>query len=67
MENFKRIFQNEIDSIKKHDLFKKERIIKTPQGVELGTKNQKIVFNLCSNNYLGLANDPRLIDAAKSA
>ena len=67
MKNYKRIFKNEIDHIKKNDLFKKERIIKTPQGVELVTKNQKIVINLCSNNYLGLANDPRLIDAAKSA
>ena len=67
MENYKKIFKNELDGIKKRDLFKKERIIKTPQGVELVTTNKEIVYNLCANNYLGLANHPRLIKAAKSA
>ena len=67
MENYKKIFKNELDDIIKRDLFKKERIIKTPQGVELVTTNKEIVYNLCANNYLGLANHPRLIKAAKSA
>ena len=67
MENYKKIFKNELDDIIKRDLFKKERIIKTPQGVELVTTNKEIVYNLCANNYLGMANHPRLINAAKSA
>ncbi len=45
-------------------LYKKERIITTPQGVEIGTSTGK-VLNFCANNYLGLANDPRLVKAAK--
>ena len=67
MENYKKIFKNELHDIIKRDLFKKERIIKTPQGVELVTTNKEIVYNLCANNYLGMANHPRLIKAAKSA
>ena len=67
MGNYKKIFKNELDDIIKRDLFKKERIIKTPQGIELVTTNKEIVYNLCANNYLGLANHPRLIKAAKSA
>ena len=67
MQNYKKIFKNELDGIIKKDLFKKERLIKTPQGVELVTTNKEIVYNLCANNYLGMANHPRLIKAAKSA
>ena len=67
MENYKKIFKNELGDIIKRDLFKKERVIKSPQGVELVTTNKEIVYNLCANNYLGLANHPRLIKAAKSA
>ena len=67
MKNYEKILKNELNDIIKKDLFKKERIIKTPQGVELVTTNKEIVYNLCANNYLGLANHPRLIKAAKSA
>ncbi len=67
MSVYKKILKNELDNIKKNGLFKKERIIKTPQGIETATTNQLKVFNLCSNNYLGLANHPKLIKAAKSA
>jgi len=67
MNEYKNIFKNELDGIKKNGLFKKERIIKTPQSIEMVTANQENVYNLCANNYLGLANHPRLIEAAKSA
>ena len=67
MYKYKKIFRNELNGIKSSGLFKKERAIKTPQGVEVKTKNHKVAYNMCSNNYLGLANHPKLIKAAKSA
>ena len=67
MYKYKKIFRNELNGIKNSGLLKEERAIKTPQGVEVRTKNQKIAYNMCSNNYLGLANHPQLIKAAKSA
>ena len=67
MRTYKKIFQDELNNIEKNGLFKKERVIKTPQGTEIGTENHNIAYNMCSNNYLGLANHPKLIQAAKSA
>jgi len=67
MYKYKKIFRNELNGIKSSGLIKEERAIKTPQGVEVRTNNQKIAYNMCSNNYLGLANHPNLIKAAKSA
>ena len=54
-------------SIKEEGLYKKERVISTPQGVEITTHNGEKVLNFCANNYLGLANNPTLIKSAKSA
>jgi len=48
-------------------LYKKERTIVTPQGVHISTKEGGNVLNFCANNYLGLANHPDLIHAAKQA
>ena len=67
MLNYKKIFQNELYALKSNGLYKEERALKTPQGVEVKTKNHKTAYNMCSNNYLGLANHPKLIKAAKSA
>ena len=67
MLKYKKIFQNELNGIKSDGLYKEERALKTPQGVEVKTKNHKIAYNMCSNNYLGLANHPKLIKAAKLA
>ena len=53
----------EIEQIKDRGLYKQERIIDTPQGVEV-IVNGKKVLNFCSNNYLGLANHPEVIVAA---
>ena len=53
--------------IKEEGLFKKERTITTPQSVEIRTQNGNRVLNFCANNYLGLANHPDLINAAKNA
>ncbi len=67
MNTYKQIFQNELNNIEKNGLFKKERALKTPQGTEIITGNHQAAYNMCSNNYLGLANHPRIIQAAKSA
>ena len=56
-----------LTDIKEEGLFKRERTITTPQSVEIRTRNGDKVLNFCANNYLGLANHPDLINAAKSA
>lgn len=54
---------NQIESIKSEGLYKTERIITTPQGVEIEANGKK-VLNFCANNYLGLSSDPRVMAAA---
>ena len=46
-------------------LFKRERIIATPQRAHIATANGREVLNFCANNYLGLANHPAIIAAAE--
>ena len=58
---------NILTDIKEEGLFKRERTITTPQSVEIRTQNGNRVLNFCANNYLGLANHPDLINAAKNA
>ena len=60
-------YSDVLTSIKEEGLYKKERLISTPQGVEITTHNGEKVLNFCANNYLGLANNPTLIKSAKSA
>lgn len=55
---------NNLAELKKAGLYKEERIIESPQGAAIQVKGKE-VLNFCANNYLGLANDPRLIQAAK--
>ncbi|WP_192964638.1 glycine C-acetyltransferase [Phycobacter azelaicus] len=55
---------NTLDSIKADGLYKKERMITSPQGGEITVGGHE-VFNLCANNYLGLADHPDLIAAAR--
>src|SRR5689334_15602904 len=61
------ILQKELTSIREAGLFKKERIITTPQGADIKTDNGTEVINFCANNYLGLSSHPRVIEAAKRA
>lgn len=58
--------QQELNAIQEAGLFKRERIITSPQGAEI-TVNGKTVLNFCANNYLGLSSHPRVVEAAKRA
>ena len=57
----------ELEAIKELGLFKRERIITTPQDSIIKTKDGKEVLNFCSNNYLGLSSHPRVLKAAHDA
>ena len=59
--------QNELNSIREAGLFKRERIITTPQAAVIQTTEGKEVLNFCSNNYLGLSSHPVVLEAAKAA
>ncbi|MFT5354314.1 MAG: glycine C-acetyltransferase [Polyangiales bacterium] len=56
---------SETESLKDQGLFKEERIIVTPQSASIGVASGE-VLNFCANNYLGLANHPKLVAAAKA-
>lgn len=56
--------QNELNTIEQNGIFKKERIITSPQGAEI-IVNGKTVINFCANNYLGLSSHPEVVQAAK--
>ncbi|HOZ58507.1 MAG TPA: glycine C-acetyltransferase [Nakamurella multipartita] len=56
----------ELDGIREAGLTKRERSISGPQGTEIVADGQP-VLNFCANNYLGLADDPRLLDAARAS
>ncbi len=57
----------ELDQIRADGLFKAERVIMSPQQASIRVQDGAQVLNLCANNYLGLADDPRIIAAAKDA
>jgi len=58
--------QNELNGIREAGLFKRERIITTPQAAVIKTTEGKEVLNFCSNNYLGLSSHPAVLEAAKA-
>ena len=62
----KQQLQQELQIIKDNGLYKKERIITSPQGAEI-TVNNETVLNFCANNYLGLSSHPEVVQAAKNA
>jgi len=56
----------ELDQIRADGLYKTERVIESPQGSSITVQDNE-VLNFCANNYLGLADDPRVVEAAKQA
>jgi glycine C-acetyltransferase len=61
------VLQNELAEIEKAGLYKRERIIVSPQGADIKVSDGKEVINFCANNYLGLSSHPRVTEAAKAA
>ena len=59
------IYEAELESIREAGLYKEERVITSPQDAEINVEPGKKVINFCANNYLGLADHPELLKAAK--
>ena len=64
---FQNYLKDELKSIQDAGLYKKERMICSPQGAEITLADGSKALNFCANNYLGLSDNPRLITAAKKA
>ena len=64
---FKDYLKNELKAIDEAGLYKRERIIASPQGAEITLSDGSKALNFCANNYLGLADNPRLAAAAEKA
>ena len=60
-------FSDTLEELREQGLFKSERVIASPQQAEITLADGRRVLNFCANNYLGLADHPRLIEAAKQA
>jgi glycine C-acetyltransferase len=65
--NFQQHLASELESIREAGLFKRERIITTPQGAEVKVSTGEEVIVMCANNYLGLSSHPEVVQAAKDA
>ena len=64
---FQEFLTAELASIREAGLYKNERIITTPQKADIRVNAGEQVLNFCANNYLGLSDNSRLIEAAKKA
>ena len=67
MKDALKIFKETCETIEKEGLTKNEKVIMTPQGAKVSLSDGKDVINMCANNYLGLANNPDVIKAAKES
>lgn len=65
--DFRNHLSQELTAIESAGLFKRERVITTPQKADIKVSTGQQVLNFCANNYLGLSNNPQLIKAAKEA
>jgi glycine C-acetyltransferase len=63
----KPVLEQELAAIQEAGLYKRERVITTPQNAEISTTETPEVLNFCANNYLGLSSHPRVVEAAKEA
>ncbi len=66
-QNFQEFLKKEINGITEAGLYKKERVIVTPQQAKIKVNTGQEVLNFCANNYLGLSNSPVLVNAAINA
>ena len=62
-DNLKNVLIKELEGIKESGLYKSERILFTPQSSDIEVKDGHVI-NFCANNYLGLASNPKIIEAA---
>lgn len=60
-------YESILESIREKGLYKKERVLAGPQQSIIETTNEKNIINMCANNYLGLSNHPRVIQAARES
>src|ERR671934_791706 len=67
LAEFEKQVSHTLEEIKSQGLYKTERVITTPQDAHIAVAGGKRVLNMCANNYLGLADHPELIKAAKEA
>lgn len=61
------LLKEQLGGIESSGLYKDERVIESPQEAVIEVEGGREVLNMCSNNYLGLSSDPRVIDAARQA
>jgi glycine C-acetyltransferase len=66
-DTLKPVLEKELAEIKEAGLYKRERIIASPQGADITLADGSKVINFCANNYLGLSSHPKVIEAAKKA
>ncbi len=64
---FLEYLSSQLRDIENAGTFKRERILTSPQGSEIQVSSGSTVINMCANNYLGLANHPRVVEAARNA
>lgn len=65
--NLQEHLRQELEQITQAGLYKKERVIVSPQGADIRLNDGREVINFCANNYLGLSSHPRVIEAAKKS
>ena len=66
-DTLKPVLEQELANIEEAGLYKRERVITTPQSAEIATQSGDHVLNFCANNYLGLSSHPKVIEAAHKA
>ncbi|MDP6544802.1 MAG: glycine C-acetyltransferase [Phycisphaerae bacterium] len=66
-DSMKTVIAGVLGEIRQGGLYKEERILATPQGARVSVVGGREVLNFCANNYLGLASDPRVMEAARAS